>query len=189
MVELPPPPPGVGWVGVQVGGSPGGPRHPRRTLDTPSTHTPPYITYHVLGGGACNILQTEVHNIPCVGGACNILQTEVHNIPCVGGACNILQTEVHNIPCVGGACLEPATSSRRRSITYHVLGQPATSSRRRSISHHVLGEPATLAATSSRRRSMCSYRQGLIRAASGAPLGVLWTSKMKENERFTDLRI
>ena len=47
-----------------------------------------------------------------------------------------------------------------------------------------------------RRRSsvdvpMCSYGQGLIRAASGTTLGVLGTSKMKENKRFygfTDFR-
>ena len=31
---------------------------------------------------------------------------------------------------------------------------------------------------------MCSYGQGLIRAASGTTLGVQGTSKMKENERF-----
>ena len=47
-----------------------------------------------------------------------------------------------------------------------------------------------------RRRSsvgvpMCSYGQGSIRAASGTTLGVLGTSKMKENKRFygfTDYR-
>ena len=47
-----------------------------------------------------------------------------------------------------------------------------------------------------RRRSsvdvpMCSYGQGLIRAASGTTMGVLGTSKMKENERLygcTDFR-
>ena len=38
---------------------------------------------------------------------------------------------------------------------------------------------------------MCSYGQGSVRAASGTTLGVLGTSKMKENERFygfTDFR-
>ena len=38
---------------------------------------------------------------------------------------------------------------------------------------------------------MCSHGQGLVRAASGTTLGVLGTSKMKENERFygfTDFR-
>ena len=35
----------------------------------------------------------------------------------------------------------------------------------------------------------CSYGQGSIGAASGTILGVLGTPKMKENERFTDLRI
>ena len=38
---------------------------------------------------------------------------------------------------------------------------------------------------------MCSYGQGSIRAASGTTLGVLGTSKMKENKRFygfTDYR-
>ena len=38
---------------------------------------------------------------------------------------------------------------------------------------------------------MCSYGQGSVRAASGTTLGVLETSKMKENERFyvfTDYR-
>ena len=38
---------------------------------------------------------------------------------------------------------------------------------------------------------MCSHGQGLVRAASGTTLGVLGTSKMKDNERFygfTDFR-
>ena len=38
---------------------------------------------------------------------------------------------------------------------------------------------------------MCSYGRGSTKAGSGTTLGVLWTSKMKENERFygfTDFR-
>ena len=46
------------------------------------------------------------------------------------------------------------------------------------------GSPGGLRRRSSYGVPTCSYGQGSVRAASGTTLGVLGTSKMRENERF-----